>query len=179
MAKKKSKASKAQEEVLKTANNIWLAGLGALATAEEEGSKLFRKLVEKGEKLETEGRERLGKVREEVEERVDVAKERAGEARERVESAFGDLAAGVDERVNSALQRLGVPTRDEIRRLSDRVADLTAKVEGMKPAASKPAATKPKTTRKPAKAAGVRSDEDDKTPRAAKTTSKTSKTTGV
>lgn len=175
MAKKKqnksSKASKAQEEVLKTANSIWLAGLGALATAEEEGSKLFRKLVEKGEGLESKGREQAGRVREEVEERVEQARERVGEARERVGSAFGDLAANVDDKVNAALQRLGVPTRDEIRRLSDRVADLTAKVEAMKPAPAKTTGGARATKTSTAKTAAV------KTPRATRASgTKTTKT---
>ena len=31
------------------AQHIWLAGLGALATAGEEGSRVFEDLVEKGE----------------------------------------------------------------------------------------------------------------------------------
>jgi poly(hydroxyalkanoate) granule-associated protein len=44
------------------AQHIWLAGLGALATASEEGGKVFEDLVEKGAKLEKTGRARLEKV---------------------------------------------------------------------------------------------------------------------
>ncbi|MGB5658402.1 MAG: phasin family protein, partial [Thermoanaerobaculia bacterium] len=45
---KKSKTD-VQNEVVQSAQKIWLAGIGALATAEEEGSKLFNSLVKKGE----------------------------------------------------------------------------------------------------------------------------------
>ena len=42
-----------------TAQQIWLAGLGAFALAEEEGGKLFRSLVHKGETLEQKGMEQV------------------------------------------------------------------------------------------------------------------------
>ena len=49
--------SKVAEKVKESANQIWLAGLGAYAKAEEEGSKLFDNLVHDGEKLETKTRQ--------------------------------------------------------------------------------------------------------------------------
>ena len=47
-------------------HEIWLAGLGAVVTMEEEGSSLFSTLVKRGEKLETEGKKKLIAVREDV-----------------------------------------------------------------------------------------------------------------
>jgi len=44
------------EKVKESANQIWLAGLGAYAKAEEEGTKLFDNLVHDGEKIETKTR---------------------------------------------------------------------------------------------------------------------------
>jgi len=48
-----SRSEALQEELTKRGRNVWLAGLGALATVESEGNKLFRWLVERGEKFET------------------------------------------------------------------------------------------------------------------------------
>ncbi|MCZ7651048.1 MAG: phasin family protein [Thermoanaerobaculia bacterium] len=59
----KQKAKKLPEEVRESAGKIWLAGLGALATAEEEGSKLFKNLVKKGEEVEGRGKAELGRFR--------------------------------------------------------------------------------------------------------------------
>ena len=50
MAKKKSKQR--QNDVMESAHKVWLAGLGAVAMAEEEGGKFFTNLLEKGQKLE-------------------------------------------------------------------------------------------------------------------------------
>ena len=49
MTDKKEKAKvKVDESILDAANKIWVAGLGAVHTAEKEGSKLFKTLVDKG-----------------------------------------------------------------------------------------------------------------------------------
>jgi len=100
-----------QDDVRESAHRVWLAGLGALAAAEEEGSKLFKRLVEKGEKLEAKG------------------KERVDEAKSKVGSAWEDVGEKLDEQIAKALHRMGVPTRDEIRKLTRRVEELAAKVD--------------------------------------------------
>jgi poly(hydroxyalkanoate) granule-associated protein len=41
---------------------VWLAGLGALALTEEEGSKFFHSLVKKGEVVEKKSKARLDDV---------------------------------------------------------------------------------------------------------------------
>ncbi len=79
---KKSKTD-VQNEVVQSAQKIWLAGIGALATAEEEGSKLFNSLVKKGEGYEAQGKQRVGDVRARVEQIVGQAEgsiERLGDA---------------------------------------------------------------------------------------------------
>ena len=40
------------DNAIEYARQVWLAGLGALAKAEKEGSKLFDTLVQRGEELE-------------------------------------------------------------------------------------------------------------------------------
>lgn len=108
MAEKKEST---QEELRESMHKIWLAGLGALAAAEEEGEKLFKRLVDRGEKMESEGRKGVK------------------EARGRVESAWSDLEGKLDETVAGVLNRLGVPTREEIQTLTQRIEELNAKVQ--------------------------------------------------
>ena len=86
---------------------VWLAGLGALALTEEEGIRFFKRLVKKGEGFEKETRARLGKV-------VTRAKAAPTEAMERFEAQLEDTRTG-------ALHRLGVPTTREIDSLTRRV----------------------------------------------------------
>lgn len=130
---KKDKVKKAKEEVRQTAQNIWLAGLGALATAEEEGGKLFKKLVARGEEFEARNRDQ---VKEQFQEGV-------GKAKDMADKAWQGVSAGLDEKVTQVLHRVGVPTRDEIQALTRRVEELTHKVDKIKPQPAKPAAKAP------------------------------------
>jgi poly(hydroxyalkanoate) granule-associated protein len=125
-----------QEELKDSVHRIWLAGLGALAAAEEEGSKLFSKLVDRGRDVESKGKVEVDKVNDKVRSGVDKAKAKA-------ESAFENWGEKFDEKLTSALHRLGVPTRDEIHNLTKRVEELNSKVEHLKPKAA-PAAPKTK-----------------------------------
>jgi poly(hydroxyalkanoate) granule-associated protein len=120
MAKKQT--DEVTKELRESAHKIWLAGLGAVATAEEEGSKLFNSLVKKGEKYETKGRKEFDKVLR----RVDDAKGKAG-------STWGKVEDSIDKKVGDALKRMGVPTRSEINKLTKRVEELTLKVDQLKP----------------------------------------------
>jgi len=119
-----------QDDVKDTAHRIWLAGLGALAAAEEEGSKLFSRLVDRGRDVESRGKVEVDKVvdkaKSEVDKVVSKAKEKAGDSWE-------DFGGKVDETITAALHRLGVPTRDEIHTLTKRVEELNAKVEQLRP----------------------------------------------
>ena len=131
----KKAAEKIQDELKDSVNKVWLAGLGALATAEEEGMKVFKNLVERGESYEARNRERYEEVRTKVEETADKAKNKAGSTWDTVEDKF-------DETVAATMRRLGVPSRDEIATLTKRVEELTAVVEQLRPAPAKKAAKK-------------------------------------
>ena len=124
-----------QEELKDSVHRIWLAGLGALAAAEEEGSKLFSKLVDRGRDVESKGKVEVDKVGDKVRTEVDKAKAKA-------ESAFENWGEKFDEKLTSALHRLGVPTRDEIHHLTKRVEELNHKIDHLKP---KTATVEPKT----------------------------------
>lgn len=111
-----------QDDIKDSVHRIWLAGLGALAAAEEEGSKLFSRLVDRGRDVEAKGKVEVDKLKTEAE-----------KVKAKAESTFESWGGKVDETLTSALHRLGVPTRDEIRTLTQRVEELNAKVESLKP----------------------------------------------
>ena len=121
-----------QADLRDNAHKIWLAGLGALQAAEEEGSKLFKNLVERGETFQSRGREQYEEVKDKVE-------DAAGKARDRAENTWEKVEHRLDDAVSAALGRLGVPSRDEIATLTQRVEELTAVVEKLKPAKKAPA----------------------------------------
>lgn len=111
-----------QKELSKRGREVWLAGLGALATVEEEGSKLFGRLVDRGKNFEEERREQLDEVREKAEKQRDEALAQLEEAGEETQSALFDT-------VNSALERFGVPTQSEVDRLTEKVETLSNQVD--------------------------------------------------
>ena len=136
MATRKQARKDFQAKVKKSANKIWLAGLGAFALAEEEGGKLFRSLVHKGEALEQKGLDQVGELRERIEALAgtarDKATEMAGEVEKQATKAWNKVEGNVDDTVNAAFARVGVPTRDEIARLTRRIEELTRQVEKKK-----------------------------------------------
>lgn len=116
------KAKDMQEGVTESAHRIWLAGLGAVALAQESGGKLFSDLVKRGRDMEA--RAKIA--------RPDMTVTLRG-AGDRAKTAWQQLGKGVDEQVTAALHRLGVPTRHEIATLGKRVELLTASIEKLKP----------------------------------------------
>jgi poly(hydroxyalkanoate) granule-associated protein len=126
-----------QEELKDSVHRIWLAGLGALATAEEEGSKIFGRLVERGRDVESRGKVEVDKVKSEVD-----------KMKTKAESAFETWGDKFDEKLTATLDRLGVPTRDEIRNLTQKVEELNHKIEQLKPRVTPATATpaEPHTT---------------------------------
>lgn len=106
-------------DLRKYTHQIWLAGLGAFARAETEGSKLFDTLVDIGKDLEV-------KTRDKSESRVDELRERVlsrtGETMDKMERAF-------DDRLNKALSKLGIPNKKEVETLQRRVKELTQALE--------------------------------------------------
>ncbi len=150
MAKKKTQG----HDFTDSAHDVWLAGLGALAAAGEEGEKLFRTLVARGRKVEKQ-----------VVRPVDQAGARlrgtVKDVRNRASKSLGGLQETIDESVTAALHGLGLPTRKEIATLNRRVEKLTRAVDGQrapkarartkKKAAKRPAARKKTATRRTAR----------------------------
>jgi poly(hydroxyalkanoate) granule-associated protein len=119
---KTMKTVKRMPVVQEAAEQIYLAGLGAFALAEEEGSKVFENLVKAGKGLEKMNKARVQKLLNQVQGKV-------GNVREGAQHTFGRITAPIDAGVTTALHRLGVPTRKEIGLLTKRVEELTKSVE--------------------------------------------------
>jgi len=117
-----------QTELTQRGREVWLAGLGALATVEQEGSKLYNQLVDRGKQFEDERRETLEKTREEL---TETARTQSEEALSQLEEAGEETQSLLLDTVNSALERFGVPTRTEVDRLSDRVETLSEQVDAL------------------------------------------------
>jgi poly(hydroxyalkanoate) granule-associated protein len=155
------KAEGLSKSIMESAQQIWMAGMGAFGRAQQEGTKLFETLVKEGMNLEKQTRSlatgKVDEVRGVVEKNVGQVRERAADTWDRLEKVF-------EERVQRALNRLGVPSREDLQGLSKRVDQLNAelrKLSGGKPAPAKPkAASKApakqasKAPAKKAKAAG-------------------------
>lgn len=110
------------DKVRDSANQIWLAGLGAYAKAEAEGSKLFDALVQDGERLELRTRSYLDRHITSAKDKVDGLRARASGSWNKVERAF-------DERVSSALARLNIPSRSDVDEVVARIDDISAEVD--------------------------------------------------
>ena len=74
------------------------------------------------EQYEAKGKKQINKVKTRVEDDVDKA-----------ESNWQRLSDSVDEKVSEAIKKLGVPSRNEIQKLTKRVEELTKKVDELKP----------------------------------------------
>ncbi|MDH6168846.1 poly(hydroxyalkanoate) granule-associated protein [Variovorax boronicumulans] len=131
--------NKSSDRIKDSAQQIWLAGLGAFAKMQQEGSKAFEALVKDGagmqKKTQTAAEETLAQAQQRM----------AGFA-----SEFGTKAAGqwgkleniFEERVARALEKLGVPSAADMAALQARVEALEAQLRGN----AKAAATTRKTT---------------------------------
>lgn len=117
----KKKVKKVQTDIVENAHQIWLAGLGAVATAQEEGGKLFKSLVEKGLDFE-----KLGK------DKVDQAKGAVSGVKVVAESYWETFERTLDDKVTAVIHRIGVPTKDEIDTLTERVENLTTSIEKLR-----------------------------------------------
>lgn len=152
-SKGKAKAAPAADSVsdkaqnlVESAQQIWMAGMGAFSRAQEQGTKLFEALVKEGVSLEQKTRKfatgKVDNVRDVVENKVEQVKERATDSWEKLEGIF-------ESRVSRVLGKLGVPGRAEMEALIARVEELNKAVGKM----NKPQASASKRTSKAASAA--------------------------
>jgi poly(hydroxyalkanoate) granule-associated protein len=142
LAKHRAGDSQLADAVKDSAQQIWLAGLGAFSKAQEEGQKVFNALVKEGNSIQKRTMRVTEDKMNEVTSRVGKL---AGGFQKQATGTWDKLEGVFEERVERALTRLGVPTSKEIAELTARVEQLTASVQklsGAKPAARKAAPRK-------------------------------------
>lgn len=104
-----------------SAQQVWLAGIGALGRAQSEGSRLFDSLVEEGSEMQRNTREMADR-------QTAAARDSVGQARDRAGESWGRLERAFEDRVQRTLSRLGVPVRDDLSELSRRIDALTSEL---------------------------------------------------
>ena len=111
--------------IRESANHIWLAGLGAFAKTQEEGEKLFQSLVKEGEKVEKQAMKAAEARFKEAKGKVVEFRGKANQQLDRLEELF-------QERVAQVLNRMGIPTQEDIQELSKRVEALNESIMALK-----------------------------------------------
>ena len=167
--------------VLESSHQIWLAGLGAFAKAQQGGKQVFDMLVKQGEVLEAKTRSAAAQTADAARE---AAKAKAKEMQTMAGGTWDKLEQVFEDRVSRALARLGVYTSSDVERLSERVNELSEAVNALlkaqgtprKPSASptqRAARNATPTTTKPVSGATNRATKAMSTPKTAKKTMKT------
>ena len=119
-----------------SAQQIWLAGMGAFSKAQAEGGKVFEALMKEGMALQkkTQGlaEDRINAVTSKMTAVAGGVSDKAGAQWDKLESIF-------EARVAKALNKMGVPSRKDIDALIKRIDELSAKTGGTTPKAAKTA----------------------------------------
>ena len=134
-------AERLGKSITESAQQIWLAGMGAFNRAQAEGGKLFESLVRDGLSLEQTARKLAGNRANVVR---DVVEGRVGQARERAVDTWDKLEKVFEDRVQRALVKLGVPGRDDLNALTQRVERLTEELRKANGGAAPKAAKAPR-----------------------------------
>jgi poly(hydroxyalkanoate) granule-associated protein len=122
--------------VKESAQQIWLAGLGAFAKAQEGGGKVYESLMKEGlsiqRKTQAVAEEKLSEATSKMANMAGDIQSKAGQQWDKLENIFED-------RVAKALNKLGVPSAKDVEALIARIDELNKSVQKM--SAKAPAAT--------------------------------------
>ena len=112
-------------QVKDSAQQIWLAGMGAFSRAQAEGTKVFEALVKEGaslqKKTQSAAEEKLSGVTSKMSSMAGDVQAKAGQHWDKLESIF-------EERTAKAMNKLGVPSAKDVDALIARIDELSAKV---------------------------------------------------
>ena len=124
-------------QVKDSAQQIWLAGMGAFARAQAEGSKVFETLVKEGaslqKKTQNAAEEKISEVTSKMTNMAGDVQAKAGQHWDKLESIFED-------RTSKAMHKLGVPSAKDVAALVARIDALSAQVTRLSKAATAKAA---------------------------------------
>ena len=124
------------QSVKDSAQQIWLAGMGAFAKAQAEGKQVFDALVKEGSVLQKRTTDAAGEMTDRVSSMADDVQAKAGQRWDKLESIFEDRTA-------KALGKLGMPTAKEMQSLQGRIAALEDELASRRSTASRPSARRP------------------------------------
>ncbi len=130
-----------------SAQQIWLAGQGAFAKAQGEGTKAIDNLIKEGSNLQRKTQSAAGEKLGDMASKVTAM---AGEVGQKANAQWDKLETIFEERTARALRSLGVPTAKDLAALSARVDALT-KAAAKASAASKSTLTATTPAKTPAK----------------------------
>jgi poly(hydroxyalkanoate) granule-associated protein len=132
--------------VQESAQQIWLAGLGAFAKAQEEGSKVFQGLVKEGVDLQRQTKaaaeEKLAEATRKLRSLAEASNLSVSDLSAKAAQPWDKLETIFEERVGKALTQLGVPSAQDFQALKTELAALKKKVAALEGA---PAAKTAKT----------------------------------
>ena len=115
------------------ARKVWLAGLGAYAKAGAEGAGYVKELIKAGEGIEKQGKklvsEQVDAANSQIESQLKGVKSSVSEVKGKVEVQFDKIEKAFDGRVASALNRLGIPSKQDVEALSAKLDELNALLE--------------------------------------------------
>ena len=153
-ADKKKSNAQLSSTVKDSAQQIWLAGLGAFSKAQEEGGKVFEALVKEGLTIQ---RKTQAVAEEKITEATSRVTTMASDIGSKAQGQWDKLENIFEDRVAKALAKLGVPSARDLEALSARV-DALAKGSKAAPAkaAAKPVAKAPAKKAAAKKAAPVK-----------------------
>ena len=133
-------------QVKDSAQQIWLAGMGAFSRAQAEGTKVFEALVKEGttlqKKTSSAAEDKISEVTSKMSSMAGDVQAKAGQHWDKLEGIF-------EERTAKALGKLGVPSAKDVDALTARIDELNAKVAKL----SKTVAAETTATKAAAKAA--------------------------
>jgi poly(hydroxyalkanoate) granule-associated protein len=141
-----------------SAQQIWLAGMGAFAKAQAEGTQAFEKLIKDGADLQ---KKTQGAAEDKINEVTGKMTAMAGEVTAKAGQHWDKLESIFEQRTAKAMGRLGVPSAKDMSALSarlDKLAADVARLSGKKAPAKKAAVKKtarPAAKRAPRKAAAA------------------------
>src|SRR5690349_13519274 len=112
-----------------SAQQIWLAGLGAFAKMQEEGSKAFEALVKDGATVQKKTQQAAGETLAQAQARMASF---ANDFGTKAAGGWGKLENIFEERVARALEKLGMPSAQEVAALRARVEALEAELKAQR-----------------------------------------------
>jgi len=101
----------AAQSLTDLAHAFMLVGIGAVALTKDESKALVDKLVERGAVAEQEARKTMGDLG--------------------LRSRMGGRQGRIEKRIEAVLSRMSIPSREEVTRLSDRIAALSARIDAL------------------------------------------------